>query len=130
MLSELGFLSDDEEKSQGDLPTEILDAIRDLKLETTHLKASLRGYQSFGARFAVVQRKVIIGDEMGLGKTVESLAVLTPLRTKASPHFLVVCHAPVVTNWIPEAHTKSDSRPHRTPGSGRDTYLPQPLDHA
>src|SRR3546814_529901 len=65
MLSELGFLSDDEEKSQGDLPTEILDAIRDLKLETTHLKASLRGYQSFGARFAVVQRKVIIGDEMG-----------------------------------------------------------------
>ena len=68
----------------------------------SHLKASLRGYQSFGARFAIVQRKVIIGDEMGLGKTVESLAVLTHLRAKGSHHFLVVCPAAVVTNWVRE----------------------------
>ena len=47
-----------------------------------HLTASLRGYQSFGARFALVQRKVIIGDEMGLGKTVEALAVLAHLRSQ------------------------------------------------
>ncbi|WP_166139834.1 DEAD/DEAH box helicase [Nocardioides ochotonae] len=123
MLSELGFLSDDEEKSQGDLPTEILEAIRDLKLETTHLKASLRGYQSFGARFALVQRKVIIGDEMGLGKTVESLAVLTHLRAKGSHHFLVVCPAAVVTNWVREVAAKSDLRAHRLHGPGRDGSL-------
>jgi superfamily II DNA or RNA helicase len=123
MLSELGFLSDDEEKSQGDLPAEILDAIRDLKLETGHLKASLRGYQSFGARFAVVQRKVILGDEMGLGKTVESLAVLTHLRAKGSHHFLVVCPAAVVTNWIREVGSKSDLRAHRLHGPGRDGSL-------
>ncbi|MEP9383393.1 DEAD/DEAH box helicase [Nocardioides sp. KR10-350] len=123
MLSELGFLSDDEEKSQGDLPAEILEAIRDLKLETTHLKASLRGYQSFGARFAIVQRKVIIGDEMGLGKTVESLAVLTHLRAKGSHHFLVVCPAAVVTNWVREVSTKSDLRAHRLHGAGRDGSL-------
>src|SRR3546814_2226573 len=100
MLSELGFLSDDEEKSQGDLPTEILDAIRDLKLETTHLKASLRGYQSFGARFAVVQRMVIIGAELGVGKTVAWLAVLTHMRAKHSHHFLDVCPAAVAPNWF------------------------------
>lgn len=123
MLSELGFLSDDEEKSQGDLPTEIVEAIRELKLDTTHLKASLRGYQSFGARFAVVQRKVIIGDEMGLGKTVESLAVLTHLRAKGSHHFLVVCPAAVVTNWVREVGTKSDLRAHRLHGAGRDGSL-------
>lgn len=123
MLSELGFLSDDEEKIQGDLPDEILEAIRDLKLETTHLKASLRGYQSFGARFAVVQRKVIIGDEMGLGKTVESLAVLTHLRAKGSHHFLVVCPAAVVTNWVREVSGKSDLRAHRLHGPGRDGSL-------
>ena len=120
MLSELGFLSADEEKIQGDLPAGILEAIRDLKLETTHLKASLRGYQSFGARFAVVQRKVIIGDEMGLGKTVESLAVLTHLRAKGSHHFLVVCPAAVVTNWVREVSGKSDLRAHRLHGPGRD----------
>lgn len=123
MLAELGFLSDDEEKSQGYLPTEIVDAIRELKLDTTHLKASLRGYQSFGARFAVVQRKVIIGDEMGLGKTVESLAVLTHLRAKGAHHFLVVCPAAVVTNWVREVGTKSDLRAHRLHGPGRDGSL-------
>lgn len=123
MLSELGFLDDDEEKSQGDLPAEILEAIRELKLETPHLTASLRGYQSFGARFAVVQRKVIIGDEMGLGKTIESLAVLTHLRAKGSHHFLVVCPAAVVTNWVREVTAKSDLLAHRLHGTGRDGSL-------
>lgn len=123
MLSELGFLSDDEEKIQGDLPAEIVEAIRDLKLDTSHLKASLRGYQSFGARFAIVQRNVIIGDEMGLGKTIESLAVLTHLRAKGSHHFLVVCPAAVVTNWVREVRAKSDLRAHRLHGAGRDGSL-------
>lgn len=123
MLSELGFLADDDKKSQGDLPTEIVESIRDLKLETTHLKASLRGYQSFGAKFAVVQRKVVIGDEMGLGKTVESLAVLTHLRAKGAHHFLVVCPAAVVTNWVREVSAKSDLRAHRLHGPGRDYSL-------
>ncbi|BBH17199.1 hypothetical protein Back2_14860 [Nocardioides baekrokdamisoli] len=123
MLSELGLLTDDEDASLGDLPDEILEAIRDMRLETQHLKASLRGYQSFGARFAIVQKKVIIGDEMGLGKTVESLAVLTHLRAKGSTHFLVVCPAAVVTNWVREVAGKSDLRPHRLHGFGRDSAL-------
>lgn len=123
MLAELGFLADDAEKSQGDLPAEIVDAVRELKLDTSHLKASLRGYQSFGARFAIVQRKVIIGDEMGLGKTVESLAVLCHLRAKGSSHFLVVCPAAVVTNWVREVQAKSDLRAYRLHGPGRDDAL-------
>jgi SNF2 family DNA or RNA helicase len=84
MLAELGFLTEDEAKTHGDLPDEIVDAVRQLELDTEHLIASLRGYQSFGARFALVQRKVIIGDEMGLGKTIEALAVLAHLRAKGS----------------------------------------------
>ncbi|MFE5402610.1 DEAD/DEAH box helicase [Streptomyces sp. NPDC056580] len=123
MLAELGFLADDAEKSQGDLPAEIVKAVRELKLDTSHLKASLRGYQSFGARFAIVQRKVIIGDEMGLGKTVESLAVLAHLRAKGSSHFLVVCPASVVTNWVREIQAKSDLRAYRLHGPSRDDAL-------
>jgi superfamily II DNA or RNA helicase len=120
MLAELGFLTEDEQKAHGDLPDEIVQAVRALELNTDHLTASLRGYQSFGARFALVQRKVIIGDEMGLGKTVEALAVLAHLRAKGVHHALVVCPAAVVTNWIREIRAKSALRAHRVHGPERD----------
>lgn len=121
MLSELGFLTEDEQKAHGDLPDDIVEAVRRLQLDTEYLSASLRGYQSFGARFALVQRKVIIGDEMGLGKTVEALAVLAHLRAKGDHHSVVVCPAAVVTNWIREISAKSSLRPHRVHGPGRET---------
>jgi superfamily II DNA or RNA helicase len=121
MLSELGFLTEDEQKAHGDLPDDIVEAVRRLQLDTEYLSASLRGYQSFGARFALVQRKVIIGDEMGLGKTVEALAVLAHLRAKGEHHSVVVCPAAVVTNWVREISAKSSLRPHRVHGPGRET---------
>ena len=121
MLAELGFLTEDEQKTHGDLPDDIVEAVRKLELDTEHLSASLRGYQGFGARFALVQRKVIIGDEMGLGKTVEALAVLAHLRSKGAHHALVICPAAVVTNWVREVQSKSDLRPHRLHGLGRET---------
>lgn len=58
--------------------------MRAFRLDTSLLTAALRGHQSFGARFALVQGKVVIGDEMGLGKTVEALAVLTHLAAVGS----------------------------------------------
>lgn len=120
LLAELGFLTEDEAKTHGDLPQEIVDAIRQLELDTEHLTASLRGYQSFGARFALVQRKVVIGDEMGLGKTVEALAALAHLRATGSHHFLVICPAAVVTNWVRESHSKTRLRAYRVHGPGRE----------
>jgi superfamily II DNA or RNA helicase len=120
MLSELGFVTEDEDAAHGDLPDEIIQAVRDQALSGEHLTASLRGYQSFAARFALVQRKVIIGDEMGLGKTVEALAVLAHLRSRGDTHFLVICPAAVVTNWMREVTTKSKLRPHRVHGPDRD----------
>ncbi|WP_052207189.1 DEAD/DEAH box helicase [Sinomonas humi] len=120
MLSELGFVTEDEQKAHGDLPDDIVEAVRSLELDTQHLSASLRGYQSFGARFALVQGKVIIGDEMGLGKTVEALAVLAHLRSKGAHHSLVICPAAVVTNWVREVRAKSRLRPYRLHGPGRD----------
>lgn len=120
LLAELGFLAEDEQKTHGDLPDAIVEAVRKLELDTEYLSASLRGYQSFGARFALVQRKVILGDEMGLGKTVEALAVLAHLRAKGHRHAIVVCPAAVVTNWVREVSAKSTLRPHRVHGPGRD----------
>ena len=67
-----------------------------------------------------MQRKVIIGDEMGLGKTVEAIAVLAHLRAKGSHHFLVICPAAVVTNWVREVAVEVEaSTPHRLHGPDR-----------
>ena len=123
MLSELGLVTEDDQKAEADLPDDIVDAVRGLELDTEYLLASLRGYQSFGARFALVQRKVIIGDEMGLGKTIEALAVLAHLRAKGSHHSLVICPAAVVTNWVREVGSKSTLRAHRVHGPERDAAL-------
>ncbi len=119
LLAELGFITEDAEKTHGDMPDDIVAAVRALELNTEYLSASLRGYQSFGARFALVQRKVILGDEMGLGKTVEAIAVLSHLRAKGSQYFLVVCPAAVVTNWVREVASKSRLSPHRLHGGER-----------
>ncbi len=120
MLAELGLAPEDELRSHGDLPEEIIDAVRSFELNSRYLSVSLRGYQSFGARFALVQRKVIIGDEMGLGKTVEALAVLAHLHAEGHRHFLVICPAAVVTNWVREVGAKSQLRAHRAHGPQRD----------
>lgn len=123
MLAELGFLLEDETKIHGDLPEEIVEAVRALALKTEQLRASLRGYQAFAAKFALVQDKVIIGDEMGLGKTVEALAVLAHLRALGEQRFLVICPAAVVTNWIREVRDKSTLDAHRLHGFDRASAL-------
>jgi superfamily II DNA or RNA helicase len=120
MLNELGFLTESEEAVNGGLPDEIVAAVRAFEMDTRHLHVSLRGYQAFGAKFALVQKKVIIGDEMGLGKTVEALAAIAHLHAKGSRHSLVISPAAVVTNWVREVRAKSDLRAHRLHGPGRD----------
>lgn len=65
------------------LSEETIAAIRSLHLNQEHLKdLYLRGYQSFGAKFCLVQNKVILGDEMGLGKTVQAIAAAAHLSSE------------------------------------------------
>lgn len=102
------LLSDDDGEAGSDLDTRTLEAIRELRLDRTMLADDLhlRGYQSFGARFAVVRRKVIIGDEMGLGKTVQALAAAAHVAATDGvkrTRILVVCPASVVVNWKRES---------------------------
>lgn len=92
----------------GALSAEIVEAVRRQVLDLSHVKASLRGYQSFGARYALVQRRALIGDEMGLGKTITALAVAAHLRSTDARHVLVICPASVLHNWQRETvrHTR------------------------
>lgn len=123
MLQELGLLVEDEQSSTGGLPSDVVERVRAFELDTTHLSVSLRGYQAFGARFSLVQKKVIIGDEMGLGKTIEALTVLAHLHGKGKRHSIVICPAAVLTNWMREVSAKSELHPRRLYGVGREDSL-------
>lgn len=116
LIAELGFVTEDEQKMHGDLPEEVVAAVRDVVLRRDHLTARLRAYQAFGARYALAQRKVVIGDEMGLGKTVEALAVLAHRRAVGATHFIVVCPAAVVSNWMVETRAHTSLTPRRLHG--------------
>ncbi|WP_419927653.1 DEAD/DEAH box helicase [Candidatus Poriferisocius sp.] len=106
------------------LPADIAERITSFDLDVTLLGASLRGYQDFGAKFALVQKRIILGDEMGLGKTIEALAVLCHLRSRGATHFLVVCPASVLANWENEIQRHSQlPTPLRLHGHLRERLL-------
>jgi SNF2 family DNA or RNA helicase len=76
-------------------------------LDTGLLNATLRRYQTFGAKFALTQKRVILGDEMGLGKTIQAIAVLSQRHLEGAKHTLIVCPASVLVNWQREVATRS-----------------------
>ncbi|MGW8361769.1 DEAD/DEAH box helicase [Streptomyces wedmorensis] len=97
--------------AQGFLPDKLAERVRRQRLDDSRLRVSLRGYQEFGARFVLAQRKVVLGDEMGLGKTVQAIAALTHLAAKGQSRFLVVCPPSVLVNWVREIEARSTLRP-------------------
>ncbi|MGW2291745.1 DEAD/DEAH box helicase [Streptomyces phaeochromogenes] len=109
-LAEIAGSTPDVEAAEGFLPAEVADRVHAQGLDDTHRRVSLRGYQSFGARFALAQRRVVLGDEMGLGKTVQAIAVLAHLAADGHKHFLVVCPASVLINWTREIRSRSTLR--------------------
>ncbi|MFJ8055513.1 DEAD/DEAH box helicase [Streptomyces sp. NPDC096142] len=109
-LAEVDGQQPDLAASEGFLPAELAERVHAQPLDDTHRRVSLRGYQSFGARFALAQRRVVLGDEMGLGKTVQAIAALAHLAAEGRHHFLVVCPASVLINWTREIGARSTLR--------------------
>lgn len=114
---------DDSEAAQGYLPEELRQEITAVPLDTSLLKVTLRGYQVFGAQYAIHQKHSILGDEMGLGKTVQALAAVAHMAAKGQTRFLVVCPASVQINWINEIRKHTTLDPHSLHGAGRDTAM-------
>jgi SNF2 family DNA or RNA helicase len=86
--------------AQGFLGKEPAASVGSQRLDGDHLRVPLRDFQSFGARFALVQRRVILGDEMGLGRAIQAIAAMAHLRAEGATHFLVACPASVLLNWV------------------------------
>jgi superfamily II DNA or RNA helicase len=110
LLAEISGRAPDTAAAEGFLPDEIAERVRTQHLDDSHRRVSLRGYQAFGARFALAQRNVILGDEMGLGKTIQAIAVLAHLAAEGQSHFMVVCPASVLVNWTREIEARSALR--------------------
>ncbi|WP_367321030.1 DEAD/DEAH box helicase [Streptomyces sp. HUAS ZL42] len=109
-LAEVSEHRTDVAAAEGFVPSEVAERVHAQPLDDTHRRVSLRGYQSFGARFALAQRRVVLGDEMGLGKTVQAIAALAHLAAEGHSHFLVVCPASVLINWTREIRGRSTLR--------------------
>ena len=95
--------ADDASTSMGRLPAEIADRVEGFALVTTGLNGTLRGYQQFGAKYMLAQKRTIVGDEMGLGKTIEALAAMNHIAfEKPGARFFVVAPAGLIWNWARE----------------------------
>ena len=123
LLVAIANLDGDPKAVHGHIPAEIAEHIDTHELDTSLLDVSLRGYQAFGARFALAQGRAILGDEMGLGKTIEALAAIGHLHSGGATHSLVVCPASVLANWAHEIEQHSRLRAFRLHGADRRRNL-------
>ncbi|MFJ8016479.1 DEAD/DEAH box helicase [Streptomyces sp. NPDC096339] len=110
LIAEFSDRRPDPAAAEGFLPDEVAERVRGQALDDTLRRVSLRGYQAFGARFMLAQRRVIVGDEMGLGKTIQAIAALAHLAAEGRSHFMVVCPPGVLINWTREIEGRSRLR--------------------
>ena len=111
--------------SQGGLPAGIAINVENTRLLTGPLTASLRRYQTFGARYLILQERTLLGDDMGLGKTVQVLAAMCHLHALGARHFLVVAPNSVIINWCREVEKHTEMQPVLLHGSERENRLTQ-----
>lgn len=107
LLSEFVATGVPSDAVQGFLTDDVVADVEAQPLDGRLRNVDLRGYQSFGARFALARRRVILGDEMGLGKTIQALAAACHLRTFDGGPVLVVCPASVMANWEREVEHRT-----------------------
>lgn len=94
--------------ARGLLSEDLVRSIEAFELDNSLLKVVLRNYQTFGVKYILHQKSVLLGDEMGLGKTVQAISVIAHLKAKGGTHFLVVCPVSVLINWRREIQQHSE----------------------
>lgn len=85
---------------RGGVTDEVAKRVEGFVLKDAALRATLRPYQVFGAKYVLAQERTILGDEMGLGKTMQTLAAMVH-RAESDPaaRFFVVAPAGLLINW-------------------------------
>ncbi|MCR5273879.1 MAG: hypothetical protein K6E26_00835 [Clostridiales bacterium] len=102
------------------LSDEIREDVANTPVDLTGLKCTLRGYQLWGVKYILHQKRVLLGDEMGLGKTIQALAAMVSLRNgsdeikveePAAPTETMGVPAPSATEQMPVADASSGLAP-------------------
>lgn len=81
------------------LPDFIVSKVKAFELDTAGLNGTLRPYQEFGTKYALYNKRTLLGDEMGLGKTMQAIAMMNHLHQNGHSHSLVVVPLSVMANW-------------------------------
>lgn len=105
------------------LPEDLAKEIQDEAFFPDGLTCTLRRYQEWGVKYILHQKRVLLGDEMGLGKTIQAIATMVSLKNTGATHFLVVCPASVLTNWVREISSKSKLRAIQIHGAGKQSAI-------
>lgn len=113
----------EKKETSGGLPEQLAAEIEAQTLDLKHLKATLRSYQTFGAKYIIHQKRTLLGDEMGLGKTVQAIASMAALTSEGKSHFMVVCPASVLINWCREIRKFSDLEVTKVHGNDEESLL-------
>ena len=113
----------------GDVPNDIANRVEMSPLNQGPLRASLRRYQDFGARYLIVQRRTLLGDDMGLGKTVQVLAAMCHLHANGRRHFFVVAPNSVLVNWQREVTKHTELSSYLAHGAEREQVIKQWVRH-
>ena len=118
-----GLLGNKDEKYG--LPQELAKYVEQEQLNLEGLRCQLRKYQEWGVKYILKQKKVLLGDEMGLGKTVQAIAAMVSLFNGGATHFLVICPASVIENWIREIRKHSPLSAVKIHGDDKEEALQQ-----
>lgn len=102
------------------LPQTLAEDVRAEEFCREGLHCELRKYQEWGVKYALHQGNILLGDEMGLGKTVQAIACMVALANNGATHFLVVCPASVLSNWVREIRKMSSLPVTKIHGKDRD----------
>jgi hypothetical protein len=109
---------------QGFVGADVTAQAEHVSLDRSLLRTPLRGYQAFGAQYALARQRVLLCDELGLGKTLQALAVAAHLAAaEKMRHVLVICPANLAIHWVNETVKHTTLTPIEIRGSQSEERL-------
>ncbi|CEA02522.1 RNA polymerase-associated protein RapA [Jeotgalicoccus saudimassiliensis] len=108
-----------------DMPSELVEAVNKVEIDTSGLNLTLRHYQEFGTKYILYNKRVLLGDEMGLGKTVQALAAVNHLNNTGKSFAIAVCPLSVMANWKRETEKFTELKAFIYHGRNRDEVFEQ-----
>lgn len=118
VLGEVDTTAVEAEAGRADLSLELVAEIEAFALDTRLLDPglTLRPYQRFGAAFALLAHRAVLGDEAGLGKDVQALAAMAHLTAaEGARHHVVVTIPVAAARWARLVTGRSALGAHRVP---------------